>query len=308
MEIFKNFVYSNKALFKLIKKYYPLKENQRLLNQKIMDLWISETHEGFYRLGLKVELTLYRQRSQYQEILLVQTKEFGRALFLDGVLQTTERDEFFYHEMITHPSLCAHPNPKRVLIIGGGDGGCVREALKHQNLEQIVHVEIDEKVIAASLKYLPLHNPDSNNEKVETRIEDGIAFVKNTRNKFDIIIVDSTDPIGPAVGLFQYDFYKSVYEALNDDGIMVAQSESPLFNKKIIKHVHESLNMIFPIVKLYISPVPTYPSGLWSYTIASKQVDPSQPVRAVEGYTKYYSSDIHKLSFNLPNFAKEIVS
>lgn len=273
-----------------------------------MDLWITETHEDFYRLGLKIESILYRERSQYQEILLVQTKEFGTVMLLDGIFQTTEKDEFFYHEMIVHPSLCAHPSPKRVLIIGGGDGGCVREALKHHNLDQIVHVEIDEKVIEASLKYLPLHNPDPKNEKVETRIEDGIAFVKNTKNKFDVVIIDSTDPIGPAVGLFQYDFYKSVYEVLNDDGIIVAQSESPLFNKKIIKSIHESLNKIFPIVKIYISPMPTYPSGLWSYTIASKNADPIYPVRTVEEPTKYYSSDIHKSSFILPNFVKEIFS
>jgi spermidine synthase len=271
-----------------------------------MDLWITETHEGVVRLGLKVEKTLFNDRSQYQEILIVQTNAFGRALLLDGIFQTTEGDEFFYHEMIIHVPLCAHQDPKRILIIGGGDGGCVREALKHKSLEKIVHVEIDEKVVEACLKYLPLHNPDPKNAKVELHIDDGIKFLKNTKEKFDIVIVDSTDPVGPAVGLFEYDFYKSVYDALTDDGIMAVQSASPFLHKRIIKNVYESLNKIFPIVKPYLSPMPTYPTGLWSYTIASKSCDPAKPVRIFEAPTKHYNRDIHQSSFVLPNFVREI--
>jgi spermidine synthase len=271
-----------------------------------MDLWITETHEGVLRCGLKVEKTLFRDRSQYQEILIVQTNAFGRVLLLDGVFQTTEGDEFFYHEMIIHVPLCAHPDPKRILIIGGGDGGCVREALKHQSLEKIVHVEIDEKVVEACLTWLPLHNPDPKNANVELHIDDGIKFLKDTKEKFDIVIVDSTDPVGPAVGLFEYDFFKSIYDALTDDGIMAAQSASPFMQKRIIRNVHDSLNKIFPIVKLYLSPMPTYPTGLWSYTIASKRFDPVKPARNLEAQTKHYNVDIHQSSFVLPNFVRDI--
>ncbi|RMD54368.1 MAG: polyamine aminopropyltransferase, partial [Nitrospirae bacterium] len=204
-----------------------------------MELWIDENHEDLIRIGLKVIRTLYREHSKYQEILIVETVGFGRVLLLDGVIQTTEGDEFFYHEMLVHVPLFSHPEPENLLVIGGGDGGAVREALKHSSIKRVVHVEIDEKVVEACKIYLPGLSYDD--ERVELNIADGVDYVKKTKETFDIVIIDSTDPVGPAKALFEYDFYKSLSSILSDRGVIALQSESPIFHKDFIGEINNKL-------------------------------------------------------------------
>jgi len=270
-----------------------------------MELWFTEKQTENLGLSIKVKETLYRERSEYQDILIVESLQFGRTLLLDGIFQTTEKDEFFYHEMLTHVGLSAHPEPRTVLIIGGGDGGTVRETLKHSSVEQVVLVEIDGKVIEASKKYLPLISSCLDDPKVKVVVTDGIKYLKKTTESFDVILIDSTDPIGPAVGLFEHEFYSSANKALNPDGFLVAQTESPFLNTDLIVRVNRTLSEIFPTVKVYLAPVPTYPTGYWSFTIASKTHDPSIPRRQIEGPTRYYNQDIHRASFSLPSFLKD---
>lgn len=273
-----------------------------------MELWVTEKYNDF-SLSLKVKETLYRDTSPYQEILIVDTYSFGKVLLLDNTFQTTEKDEFFYHEMLVHVPLCAQGSPERVLIIGGGDGGAVREALKHPTVKKIVHVEIDGKVVEACRKHFPSLNTDPSNEKIELHVSDGIEYVKNVDQPFDVIIIDSTDPVGPAVNLFSYDFYCSVSDALTDSGIILTQSESPFLHSSFIKKVYDSLSRAFPVVRVCTAPMPTYPSGTWSYTVGSKNNDPSEPISVLrDGLSRYYNADIHRASFAIPQFLKEVLN
>src|SRR5690554_2194506 len=228
-------------------------------------------------------------------------------LVLDGIIMTTEKDEFFYHEMITHVPLHTHPRPEQVLVVGGGDGGTVREVLKHPTVSRVVLAEIDEGVINAARKYLPALAGGLSDPRVEIEITDAILYVREHRNEFDVVIVDSTDPVGPGVGLFTKEFYQDVYKALKDGGLMVAQTESPVNNKELVQKIHRTLQEVFPLVRLYLGPVPTYPSGLWSYTLASKGPDPvavpDERFLALE--TKYYTPEIHRAALALPPFIRE---
>ena len=199
-----------------------------------MDLWFTEYQTKNIGITCKTTKTYHSETTKFQEMSLIETSQFGRMLVLDGTIQTTIEDEFVYHEMITHIPLFTHKNPKKALVIGGGDGGAIREIIKHPSIEKAVLVEIDEGVVEISKKYLPEISCALDNEKVEVIIDDGIKYVNEHKNEFDIIMVDSTDPVGPAVGLFALDFYKSIYECLKDDGIFVAQTESPFFHKELI--------------------------------------------------------------------------
>jgi spermidine synthase len=219
----------------------------------------------------------------------------------------TERDEFVYHEMISHVPLVAHPNPKHTLIIGGGDGGTVREILKHTNIEKIDLVEIDNEVIDSCIQYLPNISHGLNDPKVQIFIEDGIKFIEEKHNIFDLIIIDSTDPIGPAEGLFETKFYSSVYKALKSDGIMVTQSESPFQDKNLWSKIYKDISSVFPMAFSYLAYIPTYPSGMWSFTIGSKSVHPVNDMRNdvatdLSLKTLYYNPSVHKSAFSLPNF------
>jgi spermidine synthase len=274
-----------------------------------MELWYTEYQTPDVGITCKTTRTLHTEKTQYQEMALIETKQFGRMLVLDGTVQTTIEDEFVYHEMITHIPLFTHANPKRTLVIGGGDGGAIREILKHPSIEKAVLVEIDGRVVEVSKKYLPEISCALEDKRVEVNIADGIKYVQEHRKEFDVILVDSTDPVGPAVGLFAVDFYKSIYEALNDDGIFVAQTESPFFHKDLIRNVFKDVKSVFPIARLYTCAIPTYPSGYWSFTMGSKKYDPLKTdiSRIPEIDTKYYCPEIHKAVFALPRFAAELV-
>ncbi len=274
-----------------------------------MELWYTEYQTSSVGITCKTSKTYHAEKTRFQDLALIETEQFGRMLVLDGTVQTTIEDEFVYHEMITHVSLFTHPNPKKVLVIGGGDGGAIREIIKHPSIEEAVLVEIDDRVIQVSKEYLPEISCALTDRRVEVVIGDGIKYVREHKNEFDVIMVDSTDPVGSAAGLFAVDFYKTIFSALKEDGIFVAQTESPFFHKTLINNVYNDVLSIFPIVKLYTCSIPTYPSGYWSFTMGSKKYDPEtiDINNILELDTKYYCREIHKAAFCLPKFVRDLL-
>ncbi len=251
---------------------------------------------------------LWQETTPYQELAVYQTAQYGRMLVLDKAVQTTEADEFFYHEMLVHVPLTAHPDPRRVLIIGGGDGGTLREALKHESVERVDMVEIDERVVEASRRFFPALSAAFADPRANLLIADGIRHVAEARpGEYDCILVDSTDPVGPAVGLFAAEFYQSCHRALGEQGILTVQSESPLANKELIREVGGRLAGLFPHSGVYLGPVPTYPTGLWSYSYGAKGAAISRfdQGRADRLNTRYYSAAIHTAVCRLPAFLVE---
>ncbi|AEG14655.1 Spermidine synthase [Desulfofundulus kuznetsovii DSM 6115] len=274
-----------------------------------MNCWFTELQTDHMKLSCRVKKVLCEEKTPFQHLAVYDTVQFGRMLALDDVIQTTVKDEFVYHEMIAHVGLNTHPNPRRVLVIGGGDGGSIREILKHSSVEQATLVEIDERVIAAAREYLPEISCALDDPRVRVIVDDGIKHVKENRNTYDMIIVDSTDPVGPAEGLFGKAFYQDVHDALTEDGLFVAQTESPFFNQDIISRVFRDIRSIFPITRLFLACVPTYPGGLWSFTMGSKKYDPRQVnvLELPDLKTRYYSPAIHRAAFELPPFVAELV-
>ncbi len=275
-----------------------------------MELWFTEKQTDNLRMSYRLGSTLITERTEYQELAVVDTLQYGRMLILDDFVMTTEKDEFVYHEMISHVPLFTHPNPKEVLVVGGGDGGVIREVLKHSSVERAVLAEIDPKVIQRSREWLPSISKALDDERCELMVGDGIAHVKEHKKAYDIIISDSTDPIGPAVGLFEEDFYLSCWEALKDDGIFVAQTESPFLHGDLIRQTFQRISSVFPITRLYLATIPTYPGSLWSFTIGSKVHDPLGDTRlpmAIPIETKYYSPAIHQAAFTLPPFVERLI-
>ncbi len=227
-------------------------------------------------------------------------------------MMTTEGDEWHYHEMIVHIPMMHHKNPKTVLVIGGGDGGTVREVLKHDTVEKVVLCEIDGMVIDVCKKYLPTISCELDNPKCEILVQDAIEYIKDKENMFDIILIDSTDPMGPGEGLFTDEFYTNVKRSLKEGGIMVAQSESPFTNKEEIKKMYTQLRRVFPIVSTYTSNIPTYPGGYWAWAFCSESVKPLSywDERRGEQITKtckIYNKEYHEARFALPNYLKELV-
>lgn len=275
-----------------------------------MELWYTEKQTPNVGITCKISQTLHTEQTQFQDMAVIDTEQFGRMLVLDGMVMTTIQDEFVYHEMISHVGLNTHPNPENVLVIGGGDGGAIREIVKNPKVKKATLVEIDGRVIEISKQYLPeIASALTGNPKVEVIVDDGIAHMRNQKGVYDVILVDSTEPIGPAEGLFALEFYRDVYAALKDDGLMVAQTESPFFNADLIRRVFKDIGQVFPIAKLYLAAIPTYPSGLWSFTMGSKRWDPElvdeSKISAVE--TKYYTPEIHKSVFRLPKFVQDLL-
>lgn len=274
-----------------------------------MELWYTEQQTPSVKFSCKVKETLYQVKTPFQELAVIDTEPFGRMLVLDGMVQTCIGDEFVYHEMIVHVPLFTHPQPRNVLVIGGGDGGAIREIIKHPEVEKAVLVEIDGEVITSAKKYLPEIAGALTDTKVEVRVEDGIAYLKQCRDQYDVILVDSTEPIGPAIGLFSQEFYESVHRALHPDGILVAQTESPFFNQDILLRAYQGMQAVFAKTATYLANIPTYPSGLWSFTLASKQHDPIQDQRkpGPEFTSRYYTPELHGACFTLPQFVQDIL-
>ncbi len=276
-----------------------------------MRKFVSEHQSPYLDLTTEVSDILYRGHSQFQDIIVADSKEFGRMLVLDGVFQTSIKDEFMYHESIVHIPLFLHPNPKKVLIIGGGDGGAAREAVRHPEVESVTMVDIDGQVIELSKKYFPEISKAilEKDPKLTVKVGDGIAFMREAENYYDVIIVDCSDPVGPGEGLFSYDFYKDTFKALKEDGLFVQQTESPFMHRKLVKDIFDCVSDIFPITRLYTAFIPLYPSGMHCFTMGSKKYDPLawETNRKRTFPTKYYNEGIQKSAFVLPNFVKDLL-
>ncbi|ERN51793.1 polyamine aminopropyltransferase [Alkalihalophilus marmarensis] len=274
-----------------------------------MELWFTEKQTERFGITAKIKRTLHSEKTDFQQLDVVETEEFGNMLVLDGMVMTTEKDEFVYHEMVAHVPLFTHPNPKHVLVVGGGDGGVIREVLKHPSVERATLVEIDGKVIEYSKKYLPSIAGALDDARVDVQVDDGFMHIAKAENEYDVIMVDSTEPVGPAVKLFEKGFYEGISRALKEDGIFVAQTDNPWFHKDLITQVQRDVREIFPITRLYTANIPTYPSGLWTFTIGSKKHDPLEVAdeRFHEIETNYYTKDLHKASFALPKFVSDLV-
>lgn len=271
-----------------------------------MPLWFDEIFEGKARYGLKVKRTLYHNRSQYQTIDIFETNLFGKALALDGIFQTSVGDEYYYHEMLVHAALTTAPSINRVLVIGGGDGGSVREVLRYPEVERVTMVELDHMVVDACKQYLCEIGTAWTDPRLELLIEDGTLFVDTFQGQpFDVIIVDGPDPIGPAEGLIQDSFYRNCRKNLSEDGVMVVQSESPHIMAENFARIVRTLKGVFPNVYPYFGPVPIYASGGWSYTYATSRIDPLKIIETrfgqIESSCRYYNRDIHGSAFLQPN-------
>ncbi len=274
-----------------------------------MELWYTENQTNNVNFSMKVKNHLYSAQSEFQKIDIIDTYEFGKVLVIDNWTMVTEKDEFIYHEMITHVALATNPNIKNVLVIGAGDGGTVRELTRYNNIQNIDMVEIDELVVKASIKHLPFTSNKLSDPRVNLYFEDGIKFVKGKKDLYDLIIVDSTDPIGPGEGLFTTEFYTDCYNALTEKGILINQCESPYYshNAYEMKRSYKKLNKLFNICKAYQYHMPTYPSGHMIFCFASKVLDPikdldSERWNALGLETKYYNTELHKGAFCLPNY------
>ena len=277
-----------------------------------MDFWFSEKQTKNVKLSIRVDRQLYSGHSDFQRIDVFESPEFGRFLTLDGYMMLTEKDEFIYHEMITHIPMAVHPHVEKVLVIGAGDGGVVRELVRYPEIQKIDLVEIDEMVVEVCKKYLPQTACRLDDERVEIHYEDGLKFIRRCKEEYDLIIVDSTDPFGPGEGLFTREFYGNCYKALKEDGIMVNQHESPFYaaDRAAMKAAHKKIFKTFPVCKVYQAHIPTYPSGHWLFGFASKGLDPIDDARLKDWKklkikTKYYTPQLHAGAFALPAYVTE---
>ena len=265
-----------------------------------------------FGLSLDVEgENLYSKKSEFQQVDIFKSKTLGNVLTLDGLMMTTVEDEIFYHEMIAHIPLCSHKNPENVLVIGGGDGGTVREVLKHPSVKNVDLCEIDALVIEASKMFLPSIAGKLDDKRVNIYVEDAIEFIKTKKNCYDVVLVDSTDPMGPGVGLFTEEFYTNVKESLKKGGIVTPQSESPFANKNEMKNMYILLKKVFKTVLPYCGPIPTYPGGYWSWAFCSDDNDNTikdiKRAELIEKDAKLYNTKLHNAVFAVPNFVRKIV-
>lgn len=279
-----------------------------------MELWYTENHTDHVKFSMKIKEHIYTEKTPLQQLDIFETYEFGKLMTLDGLVMITEKDEFIYHDMIVHVAMATNLEIKKVLVIGGGDGGTVRELTRYPQIEKIDMVEIDEAVTRACQKYIPLTASKLEDPRVTLYFEDGIEFVKNKKMEYDLIIVDSTDPIGPGEGLFTVEFYRNCYDLLTEIGILINQNESPYYlaNAREMKRANSKIKKIFPICEVYQYNIPTYPSGHWLFGFSSKKFHPVKdyvPTKWVELniQTKYYNPDIHIGAFALPTYVKEML-
>lgn len=281
------------------------------------DIWCSEYYMDDVKLSLRVDEILYSKKSPYQTIHIFRNETFGVFMVIDGYVQVTERDEFVYHDMIIHPAMAVNPEVKKVLIIGGGDGGTVREVSRYKNIETIDMVELDETVVRACQTHIPQTSFMLDKEpRLNLMFQDGLQFVKDAPDhSYDLILVDSTDPDGPGEGLFSMEFYQDCYRILSEDGILINQHEGSFYDGDIteMKKAHGKIKKTFPIAKVFGFTTPTYASGYWYFGFASKKLDPILDMKpdqweALGLETKYYNLDLHKGAFALPNYVKDILS
>lgn len=272
---------------------------------KLIENWFSERYSDNLQLSFRVKDQLLSVRTDYQRIDVFDTYDFGKLLTIDGTVQLTDRDEFVYHEMITMvPYYLANRVPEKALVIGGGDGGTAGQLLKI-GFKEIVNVEIDTQVVEVCKKYFPNLYGSFNDKRVDLRIEDGVKYIKTTKEKFDLVVIDSTDPVGPAEGLFMEDFYRAIKGVLSESGMVVTQSGSPFYQPKALQMAHSGMTKVFKTVKPYTAFIPTYPSGFWSFTMGLDYV-PSPRVAEIES-GKYFNKDVLEGAFKLPQFVKDLL-
>lgn len=278
-----------------------------------MELWFSEMHTENVKMSIRIDKQLHTEQSDFQRIDVFSSPEFGRFLTLDGIMMLTEKDEFIYHEMITHVPMAADPDIKNVLVIGAGDGGTIRELTRYESIEHIDMVEIDERVVEVSKEFLTQTACRLDDQRVSIHYDDGLRFVRHKENEYDLIIVDSTDPFGPGEGLFTSEFYGNCFNALTEKGILVNQHESPYYadDAKAMQRAHKRIRELFPVCAVYQAHIPTYPSGHWLFGFASKGIDPlafdAERWNSLGIKTKYYNTELHKGSFAIPNYVKELL-
>ncbi|HIZ22455.1 MAG TPA: polyamine aminopropyltransferase [Candidatus Blautia faecigallinarum] len=279
-----------------------------------MELWFSESHTPNVKLSIRVDRQIYSGKSEFQRIDVFESPEFGRFLVLDGYMMLTEKDEFIYHEMITHVPMAVHPDVKDVLVIGAGDGGVLRELTQYPEIRHIDMVEIDPLVVEVCKKYLQKTACRLEDPRVSIHYEDGLKFVRSKKEEYDLIIVDSTDPFGPGEGLFTREFYGNCFKALREDGILVNQHESPYYTEDAIacQRTHKNIVQSFPISRVYQAHIPTYPSGHWLFGFASKKYHPLKNLDEIRWNmrgiaTRYYTTTLHKGAFYIPAYVEELL-
>ncbi|KAF8468879.1 Spermidine/spermine synthase [Kalaharituber pfeilii] len=283
-----------------------------ITHETIKDGWFREISDMWpgQAMTLRVKKVLHHEKSKYQDVLVFESTDHGNVLVLDNVIQCTERDEFSYQEMITHLAMFSHPNPKKVLVIGGGDGGVLREVIKHDCVEEAILCEIDEAVPRVSKKYLPNMAAGFNHPNVRVHIGDGFKFLADYKNEFDVIITDSSDPEGPAESLFQKPYFELLHGALRDGGVITTQAENQWLHLQLIVGLKKSCKEVFPVAEYAYTTIPTYPSGQIGFMVCCKEPgrDVSKPLRTwsdgeEEAKLKYYNKRIHEAAFVLPTFA-----
>ncbi len=280
--------------------------------EDLWNMWYTELHNGAAGLTLKIKKVLYSEESPFQRIDVMETYEYGKMLVLYGSIMFTERDEFVYHDMIAHVPLFVHPSPGEVLVIGGGDGGTIREVLRHREVERVTMVEIDSQVVEVSKKFFPTMSVGFSDPRLRLLFRDGAEFVKEDQGSYDVILVDSADPVGPADILFREEFFRSARERLKEGGIFVAQTESPFYHPDIVANTYSILKKLYKNVHMYLAWIPAYPSALWSFCFCSDKLHPLEDFKEerVSGSGlefKYYNPEVHRAAFALPNFVKKLI-
>ncbi len=280
-----------------------------------MEKWFTEKHSDTINFSIKISKTLYSAQTKFQKLEVFENDELGRFFTLDDYVMITEKDEFIYHDMIVHVPMAVHPKAQNILVIGAGDGGTVRELCRYPSVLNIDMVEIDEEVVTVCKTFFPNSTVGFSDPRVHLYFMDGLAFVANKKNHYDLIIVDSTDPFSVGEGLFTTAFYKDCFNALKEDGILVNQHESPFYEhyQKNMQRAHKRIKESFPIAKVYQAFIPTYASGHWLFGFASKQYDPLKDAdfkrwNAFNLKTKYYNPELHVGSFALPTYVKELLN
>ncbi len=265
-----------------------------------------EYHSRSNGIFFEIKRTLYKKKSRFQQIEVIENPYFGHMLFLDGLVQTTEKDEFFYHEMLIQPAMVTHPDPQQILIIGGGDGGALRQTLRYP-VQSVRMVEIDPDVIAVAKKYFPWLLPSLEDKRADIVIADGRVYLEESKDRYDVVFIDSSEPVGPSVSLHKRNFYKLIKDRLAPRGIACAQMGAPFFQMKSLKRAKKDLEDVFGIVRFYLAPVPTYPGGNWCYVYLSDEVDPFAIKTEPPPDLEYYNPDIHRAAFALPNYLQKIL-
>lgn len=277
-----------------------------------MAMWFEETYDDQLRFSLRVTEYVYRAKSKYQSIDIFDTETFGRALALDNVYQTSVEDEFHYHEMLVHPALTTAPNLARVLVIGGGDGGTVREVLRYPGVERVTMVELDEMVVQACKEHLTQFKVPWDDPRLELRFEDGVKYLQDSTERFDVILVDGPDPVGPAAGLYQSPFYRACADRLQEHGVLAAQVEAPLLMKDDFARIIRTLRGVFPRAQPYFGPVPIYVSGSWAYGYAARHADPAalieERVAQIAPGCRHWNRDVHMAAFAQSTQIKQMLA